>query len=56
MDNQTLMAVAIVVAAVVVLGAVWLFLRQRRTKALRDVDLSLYDVKGHKPAGAPMVP
>jgi hypothetical protein len=36
MDNQTLMAVAIVVAAVVVLGTVWLLLRQRRTKALRD--------------------
>src|SRR5215510_2772482 len=36
MDNQTLMAVAIVVAAVVVLGVVWMLLRQRRTKALRN--------------------
>jgi hypothetical protein len=36
MDNDTLMAVAVVVAVVAVLAIVWLLLRQRRRRALRD--------------------
>lgn len=36
MDNQTVMAIVIVVAVVVVLGAVWYVMRRQRTMRLRD--------------------
>ena len=36
MDNQMLMTIAIVVVAAVVVAAVWMVMRQRRTKALRE--------------------
>ena len=35
MDNEMLMMIAIVVIAVLVVAGVWLFMRQRRTQALR---------------------
>jgi hypothetical protein len=43
MDNQTMMAIVIVVAIVMVLGAIWVMMRRRQTTALRERFGSEYD-------------